>query len=163
MKMQPLTKNMRTQSQWRDERGFALVEAVGFLIAFVILTAYTIDFFTIVHTGVVNSIAARTYLFETFQHRSDLTYLRQENQGQKNQPDTYFGNSHYRFHAVNDEDQPVDDTSTINASGRMLTQVTDEVPNQVVNGKLDNPNNKTSTVWIKTGYGICVDAYCPSN
>jgi len=146
----------------KSEEGFALLEAVAFLIAFVILTAYTIDFFTIVHTGIVNSIAARTYLFETLEHRADITYQRYNKQNVTTEKDTYYGDSHYRFHAVNDEDQPVEDTSHINASGRRLTQA-DDNGHQVQDGVLDKADNQTATVWLKTGYGICVDAYCPTN
>jgi hypothetical protein len=62
------------------ERGQAMFEGLVFMMAFVVLTVYVFDTFTAVHTGIVNSIAARGYLFETLQHRANIRYLRNLNE-----------------------------------------------------------------------------------
>ena len=59
-----------------SEKGLATVETVPMLIIFLVFVAYGIGAFGIVHTGILNSIAARTYAFETFRHRANLRYFR---------------------------------------------------------------------------------------
>lgn len=59
----------------------ALVETIPMLIVFVVLIAYGIGFFGVIHTGVLNTISARAYLFETFRNRTDLRYFRDEGDG----------------------------------------------------------------------------------
>ena len=143
-----------------DERGFAIVEAVTFLMVFIIFTLYVIDLFSAIHTGIVNSIAARTYLFETLQHRADIGWLRQEDStGAKRE--RHYVLEHERFHTVTDEDTPPSD-KTIRAPARVLTQVnTDDIISKVQNSGLDSNKNQTTSIRIKSGYGICLDAQCP--
>ncbi len=145
----------------KSESGFALLEAVAFLFIFIVLTVYTIDFFTAIHTGIVNSIAARTYLFETLQHRSDITLLRQGPPERDKNPS--YVNEHYRFHAVVDEEQNPDDTDSNPSAGRTLTQADSTLPHEVNDLKFNSKKNKTASIYIKTGYGICIDAKCPVN
>jgi hypothetical protein len=160
---------MKKQMKNKSEKGFALVETLAFLFVFITLTAYVIDFFTVIHTGIVNSIAARTYLFETLQHRNYPDTLRQELNGPGNDRSTaqqkrvYFAKDGQRFHGVNDEDQPVDATDKTNAVGRTLTQVNDNdqvKPSIKFPERLDDGSAKASTIVIKSGYGICLDAKC---
>ena len=138
----------------KNEEGFAMLEVTVFLFAFAVMTAYTIDFFSIIHTGIVQNIAARTYLFETLEHRSEIAHLRypDDDPSKATVAVNDFTNAHYRFHAVNSEEQG-DDTTQITASGRGLALVYADEP--------DRGTDKTSVVWLKTGYGICVDAQCP--
>ena len=152
-------KCLKTKTQ-ESEKGFAVVEAITFLMAFIVLTLYVIDLFTAIHTGIVGSIAARTYLFETLQHRSSLTWLRQgDSTGKRN--DIKYSLEHERFHAILDEDETFDDT-TIREPARALTQVNDDQRiEDVKNNGLDSPKNKTTSIKIKSGYGICLDYLCP--
>ena len=153
------TKRLKTKMQ-KSEEGFAVVEAITFLMAFIVLTLYVIDLFTAIHTGIVGSIAARTYLFETLQHRSSLTWLRQgDSTGRRN--DIKYSLEHERFHAILDEDETFDDT-TIRVPARALTQVNDDQKiEDVKNNGLDSSKNKTTSIKIKSGYGICLDHLCP--
>jgi hypothetical protein len=145
----------------KSERGFAMMESLAFMMAFVILTAYCIDLFTIVHTGILGSTASRTYLFETLQHRSNISFLRQSDEsGWDPKSLNNYTSLHQRFHAVSDEDQSIDDNSGSHAAGRTLTQVSDPL-RQMQSQSLDAQQNQTSTIWIKTGYGICLDSACP--
>ena len=145
-----------------SESGFALMESVVFMMAFVILAAYCIDFFSIIHTGIVNSTAARTYLFETLQHRTTISWMRQADDGGNDQKNN-FTNRHFRFHATADEDQPDKDDQGTHASGRVLTLAARSgTKPSMSNPKLDSQNNQTTTINIKTGYGICLDSNCPA-
>ena len=133
------------------------MESLVFMMAFVILAAYCIDFFSIVHTGIVNSSAARTYLFETLQHRTNIVWFRQGFEGSDSAYN--FQSEHARFHGVSDEDQPPTDDNGAHTPGRKLTQA--EEQNNMSDPTLDSQKNQTSTVQIRTGYGICLDAQCP--
>ena len=142
-----------------EERGFAIVEAVTFLMVFIIFTLYVIDLFSAIHTGIVNSIAARTYLFETLQHRTDIGWFRQENSNGARK-ELHYTLEHERFHSVTDEDNGLD--NTIRAPARVLTQVnSDDIISKVQNSGLDSNKNQTTSIRIKSGYGICLDAQCP--
>ncbi len=146
-----------------SESGFALMESVVFMMAFVVLAAYCIDFFTVIHTGIVNSTAARTYLFETLQHRTNISWMRQADEAGKPDTPNDFTKEHFRFHATADEDQPDTDDNGTHAAGRLLTLAgrSGEAPS-MNNPTLDSQSNKTTNINIKTGYGICLDSGCPN-
>lgn len=145
----------------KNEEGFAILEAVVFLVSFMILAAYTIDFFTAIHSGVLGNIYARTYLFETLRHRADIDQLREYSDAST--PLTFANNlqGHERFHGVNDEDQPPTDMSEMKVVGRSLTRVSDQTEGNLGTGTLSAESSKpTSVMYIKSGYGICTDAQC---
>jgi len=143
------------------ESGFALMESIVFMMAFVVLAAYAIDFFTVIHSGILGSTAARTYLFETLQHRTNVRWLRQADEGAGDSHVDFQGR-HFRFHATADEDQPDTDNNGTHASGRTLTLANDD-GTSMANPQLDSQANKTAKINIKTGYGICIDSACPSD
>jgi hypothetical protein len=148
----------------KTENGFAILESIVFLMAFVILVAYTIDLFSIVHTGILNSTAARTYLFETLQHRSNITTQRQENSITAGNPQydksLDFTSQHFRFHGVNDEAQDRGDTQGAKTPGRTITQA-QQTGHNMSDPTLDSQKNQTNIVYLKNGYGICLDSGCP--
>jgi hypothetical protein len=156
LKMKRVKKN--------SESGFALMESVVFMMAFVVLAAYTIDFFSIIHTGIVNSTAARTYLFETLQHRTNIRFMRQANEGEvQGASANDFQSKGFRFHATADEDQADTDDRGTHAPGRLLSLAggKDVKPN-MSNTNLDAQSNQTTNINIKAGYGICLNSGCPS-
>lgn len=63
------------------ERGMATLEALAILPIFLVIVSYSLGSFGVIHTAILHSIAARTYAFETFRHRTDLTYLRDNRLG----------------------------------------------------------------------------------
>ncbi len=63
-----------------SQRGLAIVEALPLLFVFLILLSFGLGSFGVIHTAILNSIAARTYAFETFRHRSNLNYFRDARQ-----------------------------------------------------------------------------------
>ncbi|MCC6278195.1 MAG: hypothetical protein IT289_09805 [Oligoflexia bacterium] len=138
---------MRSLRKTKNQKGFALVECLAFMIAFVTLTAYTIDFFAAVHSAILGNIHARTYLFETLRHRSDIEAFRQDN----TRDEVVVNNA--RLHMINDEDQAGDDR--IPAVGRVLTAVRedDQVPSRF-------DGDRVSIISIRSAYGICVNARC---
>ena len=143
----------------KNKKGFALVEALLFLVAFSVLTVYSIDFFAVIQTALVNNIHARTYLFETLQHRSDISLLRQDDPSSRSNNYGNPQNDFMRFHAVNDENQPMTDDK-IRPSARRLTRVTETIEGQMKSDKLDSNDNKASVIHVKSGYGICISSSC---
>ena len=138
----------------QNEKGTALLESVVFLMAFLTLTAYIVDFFAAVHTGIVNSIHARTYLFETLQHRTDIGLLRQAPESPANPDQQVPAFNFSRFHSVSEEF--LNGAQNLHPSGRNLTQVSES---DRTSGN-QNGSQSTSTIYVRTGYGICVDSRC---
>jgi hypothetical protein len=61
-----------------NQNGVALVELVPLLGLFILLVNFSLGFFGLIHSGIINSIAARTYAFEAIGNRSNLVYLRDQ-------------------------------------------------------------------------------------
>jgi hypothetical protein len=60
----------------QSESGMATIESLPILIVFLVIASYAIGSFGAIHTAILHSIAARTYAYETFRHRSNLVYFR---------------------------------------------------------------------------------------
>lgn len=146
-------KRFKNKKQ-KNEKGFAILEAIAFLMAFVVLTVYVVDFFTVIHTGIVNSIHSRTYLFATLQHRSNIGWLRQESL-QTTPVNHDFRPIHARFHVIRAENIP---NTNLHPSGRILSAVNDEDRVRPES----NIRDRATTIAIRTGYGICTDSLCPN-
>ena len=148
----------------------ATLETIPLLICFLVLIAHCFGFFGIIQSGILNSIAARTYAFETFRHRSNLYFFR-ENRLQGTVRSNYFS-SNTRIHGVNAEDNPINTADGSIATERQLAigiSVADEgrananVHNQEVYSIQEGQQNttvSTSPVWIMVSYGICLNADC---
>ncbi len=143
----------------------ATLEALPLLIVFMVLFAYSLGSFGVIHSGILNSIAARTYAFEIFRHRTNLTYLRSNAENSM-----YYTQFHNRIHTVVSENQVGDDlfpaTERRIAMGletNLLSRETPDVHNNQIYGIQDGTRNATieaNPVWIMTQYGICLDADC---
>jgi hypothetical protein len=152
-------KNEARKAKVKDENGYAMFEGLVFMMAFVVLAIYVFDSFAAIHTGITNSIGARTYLFETLEHRANIRFNRFVDEGNYNSEFDFAAFNHQRFHTVNDEDQPPSSNGAINAVGRRLTQADGERENMVAGSA--NANGKTPVIYVKEGYGICIDSACP--
>jgi hypothetical protein len=149
----------------------ATIETLPLLLVFVILASYTFGAFGIVHTGILNSIAARTYAFETFRNRTNVTYFRDNNAA------NFF---HYRvignrLHSINSEQLPPTNDPHFYATERPIrigmisstagTGRNDEhihisdTMDKVLNGKR-NDKVEVDPVWVRTMYGICLSNGC---
>ena len=62
--------------QKKNNKGMAMVEAMPILLVMFVLMGATLGSWGIVHTAILNSIAARNSLFFYFNNRSDLSYIR---------------------------------------------------------------------------------------
>ncbi len=150
----------------QNEKGLASVEAVVLVVLFTTMLFYTLGFFGVVHTGVLHNIHARTYAFETFRHRANLRYFR-ENSGAN--PLHYY-NKQNRVHGINYDDgniqanqvateRPITMGLELDESGRQQSihnsQIYERVP---ASGR--NTSVSVNPIWIKILYGLCLQASC---
>ncbi len=142
-----------------------MLETLPLLAIFMIFVAFGMGLFGVIHTGVLYSIAARTYAFETFRNRTNLTYHRENLSKSVSDPRTmkpYQG----RFHIVQQEQSA---NADITASSRPIaigSVVQPAAANaETHNSKIFNLQSRNQTVsvnpaWIMVGYGMCLNAQC---
>lgn len=152
------------------ESGMATIEAIPIVIIFAVLFGYTYGLFGAIHSGTLNSIAARNYAFETFRNRSDLVIFRM--QGGDNPVRYYTTNN--RYHTVRSErtdgleffatERPL-------AKGLALGPDTEGRTEAIHSNLFSNPaltggrgparvETDISPIWLQIGYGICLNSRC---
>lgn len=166
-----------------DQRGLASIEMIPVLVLFVMLLNYTLGFFGIIHSGILNSIAARNYALETFRARANLNYLRDAGELL---PEAYYNKWGYRFHGIIFENsgasnqwvatrRPLrftDHQQYRSPSGQESASQGDHntLVRQIQGSRLvsdifsgeqpDEGRSGMNPVWLQTLYGICVTARC---
>ncbi len=175
---------MLKRSVLRNENGNAMIEIVPILTIFILLVNFSLGFFGLIHSGILNSIAARNYTFETFRNKADLTYLRDitddssqpDFQPQDNLKFTY-KKSGQRFHATKNEYdmdgggekfyatrrpikfsdiREVEGANAGNRAHHMRVKNITEGQRASESGIED----ESGQVWVRTAYGICIKASC---
>ncbi len=167
---------MKHKSVLQNQSGLATIETIPLLAIFLILLAYSFGSFGIIHTGILNSIAARTYAFEIMRGRTNVSYFRDR----PNYPElAHFKLRGNRIHGIKNEMRPGDRDNELNfrATERPLriglgaipadasrttasihnTRVFSEVSEQV------QTSVGVSPAWVMTQYGMCINATCGGN
>jgi hypothetical protein len=175
---------MLKKSQLRNQRGISTVELIPILLLFALMFNFTLGFFGVIHSGILNSIAARNYAFETFRNRANLNYFRD---AQDNVSPEFlkghFSKVNFRFHGIISEGhgsneewivtrRPIkfteaqqDSLEQVGNAGehnQLVRQITDTGKvSDVFTGKSpDEGRSGVSPVWIQTLYGICLNSKC---
>ena len=158
----------------KNSNGNAMIEIVPILAIFILLINFGLGFFGLIHSGILNSIGARNYAFETFRNRADLTYLRDAiDQGDENYKFTY-KKSGLRFHGIKNESNLGSDPNDWWVTKRPIkftdiSSVEDERINDHEKLKAITEGKRASEVgidegvnpaWVRTAYGICLNANC---
>ncbi len=155
VKMKKIKKNMN------NEKGLATVETTMLLFIFVLFMGFATGFYSAIHTGILNSISARAYAFEIIRNRANVTYHRNPS---TDRPESMAALG-FRAHGVilpNPDDLwiaqkvPITiatDAAETNSSTFRPDKATEGVP-------MPGKYNKANPIWIKTAYGICLDAKC---
>lgn len=149
----------------KNQRGMAVIESVTLIIIFLTLFWYTIGFWGIVHTSIVQSMASRTYAFEIFRHRSNLWYFRTNTKG-----DLKYHAYASRVHGTNSDSTPNGDKRQYATERRIAMFQTNEPEgrstsshekafDEVSYGQR-NTTVSLDPVWIKIQYGLCLTAAC---
>lgn len=152
----------------KNQKGMAMIETIPILVIFLVLLGYGLGYFGVVHTGILHSIAARNYAFETFRNRTNLSYFR-DRQGTDPNAKVLYSNIGNRVHGINSEEATEPDV--VVATSRRLDFSKARTPSNVSEAQHNNEvftitgrNRKgqleTSPVWIMISYGICLDALC---
>ncbi len=157
----------------KTERGMALIESIPVLFTIVILFNFSLGFFGAVHSGILNSIASYNYTMETFRFRSNLMYFRPGAEYKIN-----YLKAQNRVHGTIQDGnvpteqrdiwpatvRPVTFTANINiaeSSHKFVDKDSDGVWSA---GSLFVPTSRdtptTAEIWVKTVYGICLNAEC---
>ncbi len=147
------------KNQLKNQKGIATVEAVTLLFIFILFMSFGVGFFNVVHTGILNSISARAYAFEAFRNRANLSYHR-DTESPSSGSGPYNGRVGFRIHGIKGEDQPQEWRVT----SRKISAVYEEPDEVRDDGKVTaleaREKRRINPVWIKTTYGICLNAKC---
>ena len=169
------------------KKGMAMIEMIPVMLMMFILMGASLGSWGIVHTATLHSIAARNYAFFVFNNRSDLSYFRDDQNPSRK---TYYrtdarSNQHFmtgkRFHFIAKQKSSSSPPEAQVITRRVAFDKTVQyyntnppsppnllTPNERQNLMLDRRNydqsrsggKKAIQVWIKVGYGICLDAGC---
>ena len=149
-----------------------MIETIPLLIVFVVVMTFTMGAFGIIHTGILNSIAARNYAFETMRGRSNIVYWRDtiEDEGY-----SFYSKIGFRLHGIQSEatsgnnvsignfeavERPMQIGFPNNIEGRTEERHL-QIHNDVsVSTGRQNTKFSVNPVWVKIEYGICVNAKC---
>ena len=168
----------------KNEKGMAFIEAIPVLFIVVIVFNFSLGFFGAIHSGILNSIASYNYTLETFRFRSNLMYFRPGG-GM-----THYALSMNRVHGVTADGVRNDDTSkklwpatvrqiafaNISNPSKMSLGIDPDAASHAFKDKGNNKNvwfiksdyspdgpdesAVSPEIWIKTIYGICLNAEC---
>ena len=149
----------------KNKKGMATIEALPLLVIFMMLISYGIGMFGAIHTAILNSIGARTYAFETFRHRSNVIYFR-NNVGFKDHK--HFLTRQSRTHGVTSEksrgaSDELKATLRPIAFGQRIKETQNQYPvhnNDVHDLSRINRKVGVNPIWIMVSYGICVHPTC---
>ncbi len=151
-----------------NARGNAMVEVLPILVIAILLVNFSLGVFGIIHSGILNSIAARNYTFETFRNRADLRYLR-DIRSDENESFT-FAKSKLRYHSIVEGgtiNQFVATRRTMKFSD--ITEVANPLgasdhlkTSKIKEGQAasDFISEGVTPAWIRTAYGICLETSC---
>ena len=151
----------------KSEDGIAMVETLPLLVVFTILVAYGLGMWGSIHTGILHSIAARTYAFETFRNRTNLTYFR-ENRSGLTRPQHYLKRE-FRFHAIQSIHAPGEEFyATQRPMALVLDSGRDPASREDHNVNIHSLSGRNprqggigaNPIWIMVGYGMCLNPQC---
>ena len=157
----------------KSEKGLATLEILPLLLIFVMLMAYSLGAFGIIHTGIMYSISSRTYAFETFRNRANLVYFR-DNEKKGTADFRQFRDTGMRMHAVFNEERPTGRGDAWFPSERSIRMGMPLEPDGQSRTNLDIHNSQVhqiqpkkrnsrvsvNPVWIQVQYGICINSKC---
>lgn len=158
--------------QIQNQRGNAMIEIIPVLMIFILIVNFSLGFFGLIHSGIMNSIGARNYAFETFRNRANLTYLR-DTQGSDS---TFtYTKAQQRFHVIKSETSPVAGDkfyatrrpiqfSEIRAVANIKGSVSEHEKGKSIRegtrASEAGVEEGVNPVWVRSNYGICLVAAC---
>ena len=177
----------------KQQKGIALFEMLPLLVVFIALIGLTVGLWGAVHSGVLQSIAARHYAFEVINNRSHFEYHRDYDRTTlgssslmynrlNDAPDLdgYFhGKNEMRFFGILGDKAPDAKDPYVTHRGINFFEEIGRDYQQNPKGQIGTQeetlgasfHNNTSAsglravnpLWIMVGYGMCLDCLCGDN
>jgi hypothetical protein len=168
---------MRKADQRKHEHGMSLIEILPVVIVVTTLFSFLLGAWGIAHKHTLSSIAARTYTFETLNHRSNVMYFSDARPSDRLNKSSY-EETELRYHG-----HGYSDPQDFSAPMVPIRYTTDRGPAQAGstelhrNGiwqqggmfdrnreiQLTGPVAGINHVWVTVGYGICINTRCGGN
>jgi len=166
--------NKKRKNKFNNEKGMAIVETLPLLIIFLVLITYGLGMWGAVHRGVLSSISARNYAFDTFRNRTNLYYHRDASSTNNTSILKQYFNIGFRFHGIQSPNaNSLDFTATSvpiafgqneDTAESLAAERRPASAQQHNNGIHDlrgrNRSISVNPIWIMIGYGMCVHAAC---
>ncbi len=183
---QRMLKNKKIRQFKKTEKGMAFVESIPVLFMIVVVFNFSLGFFGAIHSGILNSIASYNYTMETFRFRSNLMYFRPGDNKMAHYMKsmnrvhgvTSDGVIQDDTGGVNIWPATVRSIAFNNSVTKVETEPVGAAPNSVnhnykrtpasgstwfIDSKYEADGNnmvKSPEIWVKTVYGICLNAEC---
>jgi hypothetical protein len=152
----------------RNQKGMAAIEMIPMMIITAIIINFSFGFFGAIHSGILQSIAARNYAFEIIRHRANANYFRDK--GTAIASYRKMGN---RLHTVVRENPPgdykfVSTRRPIQYLGGRYVNIEDKGTSQdhttevynVKPGEQYSDKDGVTDIWVKPMYGLCLSSEC---
>lgn len=157
-----LKKNIKKLNK---ERGSAIVETLPLLIIFMTILGNIWGFFMAVHSGILSSIGARTYAFETFRNRTDLTYFRdqQTSNGSPSPATINYYKTKVRVHAVTKASRASSGFKPMTIDYGRFSPTQSNNPDKITSHSIKNifyekeRREGVKKIWLRSSYGICLN------
>lgn len=165
----------------KNQKGMAVIEAIPVIFMLILVFNFSLGFFGAIHSGILNSIGAYNYTYETFRYRSNLMYFRPgvDNRNYSLSLNRVHGIVKDGSEADLDEDKSVWPTTVreitfssvkINPALNKETESDRKYSGRTSRDNIWFANSiytpdstksiLTPRIWIKTVYGICINADC---
>lgn len=158
-----------------NNKGMATVEAIPLLIIFIMLVGYGLGLWGYIHSGILYSISARTYAFETFRHRANLTIFREQGSALESLSNVaQHTEQEIRYHAIANPEALSDAQSgggdrefvgsprplSFGRNVATIESTADVHTKKIYDLKPRNQVVEVSPALLMIGYGICINASC---
>lgn len=151
----------------QNQKGMAVIEMIPMMIITAVIINFSFGFFGVIHSGILQSMAARNYAFETIRHRANYTYFRDADDL------ATYRKVGSRLHTIRSDTSsetlefvatrrsiqylvgkyvPIEDKGTVQDH---TTEVLNVKPGEQYTDK-----DGVTEVWVKPMYGICLNAKC---
>jgi hypothetical protein len=161
---------LKASRSFANQDGMAVLEMIPVMIVIVVVLKYTYGFFGVIQSATIQSIAVRNYAFETFRHRSRLSYLREVDTLE----DRFKYRKGMRLHGVRDENSRASATPDWDVTVRNITFPTKESDilgssaflsriqeqKNITVGRRYSEGDGVNPVWLAIRYGMCIDHKC---
>lgn len=173
---------MLNARSFRKKRGVAVIELVMMLTIFIFVIISLYGSWGVIHSGILNSIAARSYAFVIINNRSNLNFLHEFSPAPLENNYHKYGIRYFATTQQSAEDTFIARTETIDIGGGSWSSSTDRQRGilgfDVRGGRSDDwtdlsslgrirPNQRNTdiekrVIKLKQAYGICLNSKCNS-